>query len=196
MFKVSLVRCLLFGAMSMIAGQLPNIYYLAIGRPRQSFGGSDPVWWLLYVVGALGSIAISAALCLHQRDIVTGVPTKAVAKLWEAARRLPAILGVTLLVMLIAVASVGFSRRSSWWVPTAWTMRPRVSELASCSFMSRSSACSSCSPGRRCCSNVCPPLAALRYSFSLVFGNWWRTAAVLQSRSSSCSSSISSWRRP
>src|SRR5688572_21123353 len=31
-FKVSLVRCLLFGALAMIAGQLPNIYSLATGK--------------------------------------------------------------------------------------------------------------------------------------------------------------------
>ncbi len=36
-FKVSLVRCLLFGAIAMIAGQLPNISSLAVGQRFDSY---------------------------------------------------------------------------------------------------------------------------------------------------------------
>jgi hypothetical protein len=179
MFKVTFVRCLAFGPLWIIVGQLPNIYHLAIGRPRQSFGGNDPLWWLLYILGALGSITISAALCLHQRDIVTGVPTKAVAQLGAAARRLPAILGVTLLILLLVVFPVGIFAGilvgSGAFPQSASAVAGIALLVLYVGFISVLFAFA----WPALLLDGFAPLAAMRYSFRLALGNWWRTAAVL-----------------
>jgi hypothetical protein len=178
MFKVSFVRCLAFGPLWIIVGQLPNIYHLAIGRPRQSFGGNDPVWWGLYVLGAVGSIVVSAALILHQRDIVSGVPTKAVAKLLESLRRLPVLLGFVLLslaVALVPVALAYFSMRSGVSSPSLGTA---LVGLIIVIFLSYLSVLLTIAWTALLIDRL-SPIAALRYAYRIVSGNWWRTFAVM-----------------
>lgn len=180
-FKMTFVRCLAFGPLWIIVGQLPNIYHLAIGRPRQSFGGSDPVWWLLYIVGALGSIALSAALCLHQRDIVRGVPTRAIAQLAVAARRLPAILGVSILILLLVVVPAGifagilFSATGGPNLNSVSTLVGGAVLILYVGFLSILFAFA----WPALLLDGFAPVAAMQYSFNLALGNWWRTAAVL-----------------
>jgi hypothetical protein len=179
MFKVSFVRCLWFGPLIMIFGQLPNIYHLAIGRPRQAFGGSDPVWWVLYAVGSLGSIAISAGLCLHQRDIVTGVPTKALPKLLQGLRVLPAVIGLTVLILLIVGIPIGMFA-AAIFASGASVSSPVVLIggfllILYFTFASVQFAFS----WQALLFDRMSPFASLRYSFRLALGNWWRAAAVL-----------------
>ena len=103
-FKVSLVRCLLFGAVAMIAGQLPNIYSLARG---DAFGGylrGDPVTIALAVLGSVLAVYFSAVILIRQREVAQGSRRAIRAELAEGLRRLPALLGVTLLSLaLLAV---------------------------------------------------------------------------------------------
>ena len=103
-FKVSLVRCVLFGAVAMIAGQLPNIYSLARG---DAFGGylrGDPVTIALAVLGSVLAVYFSAVILIRQREVAQGSRRAIRAELAEGLRRLPALLGVTLLSLaLLAV---------------------------------------------------------------------------------------------
>jgi hypothetical protein len=179
MFKVTFVRCLAFGPLWIIVGQLPNIYHLAIGRPRQSFGGNDPLWWLLYILGALGSITISAALCLHQRDIVTGVPTKAVVQLAAAARRLPAILGVTLLIVCLVAFPTGIFAGILFSGGTLPQSAGAVAGVVLLILYVASISILFAFAWPAVLLDGFAPIAAMRYSFRLALGNWWRTAAVL-----------------
>ena len=109
-FQVSLVKCLLYGAVSMIAGQLPNIYFIAIGRPLRAFGGGDPLWAALYCVGAVIMLVMYAALLFRQHGIAAGQRLGTRVELSMAVRKLPAYLALivlSVLVMLIGPALVG-----------------------------------------------------------------------------------------
>ena len=56
-FGATLLRCLPYAVTGKIVGQLPNIYYLLTGRVRTlGFAFSDPLWWLLAVVGMAAAI--------------------------------------------------------------------------------------------------------------------------------------------
>jgi hypothetical protein len=103
-FKASLVRCLLFGAMAMIAGQLPNIYSLAIGEPFGAYLHGEPVTVVLAVIGSVIAVYFSAVMLLRQREVARGGRQSTRAELALAWRRLPAVVGVTAVsVFLLAI---------------------------------------------------------------------------------------------
>ena len=89
-FRISLVACLLYGALSMIAGQLPNIYFIATGRPLTSFGNGDPVWIALYFVGMLASFVFWGAVLLRQWGLAIGERMSSGAAFRQSTRKLPA----------------------------------------------------------------------------------------------------------
>ena len=103
-FKVSLVRCLLFGAVAMIAGQLPNIYSLARGEPFGGYLRGDPVTIVLAVLGSVIAVYFSAVILIRQREVAQGGRRPMRVELVEGLRRMPALLGVTAVsIALLAV---------------------------------------------------------------------------------------------
>src|SRR6185503_3849726 len=95
-FKVSLVRCLLFGAVAMIAGQLPNIYSLARGEPFGGYLRGDPVTIVLAILGSVIAVYFSAVILIRQQEIAQGGRRPIRAELAEGLQRMPTLIGVTL----------------------------------------------------------------------------------------------------
>jgi hypothetical protein len=95
-FKVSLVRCLLFGAVAMIAGQLPNIYSLARGEPFGGYLRGDPITIVLAALGSVIAVYFSAVILIRQQEVAQGGRRQIRVELAEGLRRMPALLGVTL----------------------------------------------------------------------------------------------------
>ncbi len=154
-FQISLLPCLLYGVASTIAGQLPNIYFVASGRPLQALGGRSPLWWALYCAGALVALLMSAALQLRQRTIATGRPVSARAEIAEAMRRLPAL--VLMFIVLLIAIGVGML---ALVIPGIYLMTALVLAWPALLFGGKG------------------PLQALGYSLRLVVGNWWRTTTI------------------
>jgi hypothetical protein len=155
-FQAALARCLPHGMLSMIAGQLPNIYQLAMGRSMQPLGGGDPVWWILYAIGTALALVLWSAMLLRQRSTVDGQPVNALTELKEALRRIPALIGLLLLIALMVAGGVILLILPGIYLATA-------SSLAWPALMVE----------RR------SPLDAVRQSLRLVKGNWWRVSAVI-----------------
>jgi hypothetical protein len=108
-FKISLLRCLLFGAVAMIAGQLPNIYSLARGQPFGGYLRGDPLTILLAVIGSLVAVYFSAVILIRQREAAQGSRRAIRAELAEGLRRMPTLIGVTWLsLLLLALAPATF----------------------------------------------------------------------------------------
>jgi hypothetical protein len=178
-FKASAVRCLVLGPLAIICGQAPNIYHLAMGQARASFGGNDPVWWGLYVLGALASMTFTSALIMHQHDIVAGVPTRAIDKLKKAIRGLPALVGMAILILLVGGALPGMLMLAAWYTEfnmalVIWRLAMIVAVVLSIYLLIGLSL--------TWCALLIDRVSgpnALRYSLSLVRGNWWRTVLIL-----------------
>jgi hypothetical protein len=155
-FQASLLKCLPHGVLSMIAGQLPNIYFLAIGRPFHDFGGGDPLWWTLYALGTLLGLFIWSAMLLRQRSIASQEAVELRTELGEALRRMPAVVGLfTLSLALLAVGIVALILPGLYLtigLSLSWLIL-LIERLG--------------------------PIAAVRRSLHLVRGSWWRTALVL-----------------
>src|SRR5581483_5622473 len=71
-YRVTLLGCLPFGVLAIVAGQLPNIYLIARHRPLRQFGGGDPLWFVLYGLGVFLSIAFVNVIVLRQGSAMTG----------------------------------------------------------------------------------------------------------------------------
>lgn len=109
-YRATLVKCLLLAACGVIAGQLANIYILARGRPLASGPNAlqmltvqmrDPVIVTLTIVGGLLTVAFYAAIVLRQRALIRD--GAASGEFLTALRRLPAIIGLAILIVIGAV---------------------------------------------------------------------------------------------
>jgi len=172
-FKVSLVRCLLFGAMAMIAGQLPNIYSLARGEPFGGYLHGDPITIGLAVLGGAIAVYFSGVMLIRQREVAQGSRRAIRVELAEGLRRMPALLGVTvasLAVLAIVPALLFFSERmppgarmpmiiasAVLAVPVVWLL-PGLAMAVVVAVLTRSDV-----------------LASLKQGIWLAYRSWWRT---------------------
>jgi hypothetical protein len=174
-FKASLVRCLLFGAIAMIAGQLPNIYSLAIGQPFDAYLRGEPVSIALAIIGSIATVYFSGVMLLRQREVAQGQRRSTRAELEHAFRRLPALLGVTIVVLAViaAAALLVIAGWADWFkginpvvldvvlallgLPLIWLL-PGLAIAVAVSVLTERGIFSS-----------------LRQGVSLVIGSWWRT---------------------
>ncbi|HEY1283411.1 MAG TPA: hypothetical protein VGE96_02925 [Steroidobacteraceae bacterium] len=178
-FQVSLVRCLLYGAAGMIAGQLPNIYSVLGRKPLTRVNLLDPELIALYVVSSLLSLIIYCALVLRQYSIVTGRRRAMLAELAETLRRFPSILGVALIWFVMAGIWVVFLMTAMGTLamaPTLRTITLTVGFVLALLMVYFLNPLSFAMPaviidGRRASD-------AVRYGLMLVKGNWWRTAVI------------------
>src|SRR5690348_53676 len=100
-FKITLLRCLPYGVLATVAGQLQNIYTIVTGRTLRSFTNSDPIWWLLYVLGALLGGALLNAIFVRQATMAAGTPSLGWDALKEALRKTPATLAMGVLGLAV-----------------------------------------------------------------------------------------------
>jgi hypothetical protein len=155
-FQASVIKCLPYGILSMIAGQLPNIYLLAMGRPLHEFGHGDPTWWGLYVVGTLLGLFIWGAMLLRQRSIATHKATDARLEFMESLKRMPAVAGLFVVIIVLLFAGFVALILPGLYLMVALSLSWLILLIE----------------GRG-------PIDSAKRSVHLVKGNWWRTLIVL-----------------
>ena len=174
-FKVSLLRCLLFGAVAMIAGQLPNIYSLARGQPFGGYLRGDPLTILLAVLGSIIAVYFSAVLLIRQREVAQGGRRAIRAELADGLRRMPTLIGVTWLSLaLLALAPATFlmaeAERFAPSMGLAFTVASAVLAVPVLWLL----------PGLAmavvvAALNPTGVFAALKQGIGLAYRSWWRT---------------------
>jgi hypothetical protein len=181
-FRISLVSCLLYGALSMIAGQLPNIYLIATGKPLVSFGNGDPAWIALYIVGTLITLVFWGAMLFRQRGIAVGNRMAGRAELWGAIRKLPASVGVMLIMIVFlvftgAVVALIVTMLGIPFVPASFLAIFAIALIISIPVVYFSTPL--VVAGVSLLLEDTGPWRSFRYSLRLIRGSWWRTTAVL-----------------
>jgi hypothetical protein len=194
-FRATLFKSLPYSVLATLAGQLQNIYLIVTGRPLHKFGGGDPLWWALYVLGALVGCSLVNAILIRQATIAAGSqPTGSVATLApgspvgspppsasssqpagsvalrEGFRKAPAAIAMILLTAApIALCFVPLAAvpppYRTWTLLVLGVFATYIIVLLACSW---------------------PALVlgqkgfwgSLRYSAHLVRGNWWRTLMI------------------
>ncbi len=151
-FKVTLVKCLPYGLLAMVASQLQSIYDVATGRP---LGSGDALWWLFFLLGMLVSIALWSAVILRQKALLEGLPSPAGQDLSAALRKLPIMVAALVLALLAVLAGLVFLVLPGIYLAVAFSLGAQAVLLS----------------GKR-------PVEALRYSLRLVSGNALRAFTV------------------
>src|SRR5215831_5359346 len=112
-YRETFVKCLFFATCGVIAGQLAGIYALvkghslaqgpaAAGMAGMMAAMQDRVFDALYIAGLVLTLIFYAAVILRQRAIITDGEVG--GELSAALRRVPALIGLLLLVALASVA--------------------------------------------------------------------------------------------
>jgi hypothetical protein len=111
-YRATLIRCLVFSALGVLAGQLTNVYGLAKGHRMgggwqgflQAMQGqqADPTYWLLSLVELVLTIVFFAAVLLRQHALIADQAVG--GEVAVGLRRTPAVVGLGLLVLLSAAA--------------------------------------------------------------------------------------------
>jgi hypothetical protein len=106
-FRATLLKCLPFAALSLLAGQLANIYNLLKGGPlQQRLAAHDSVWWLLEIIGYALALMFTSAIVRRQCAIASGQPASPQGELTAALRLVPGLFVVSLLFALATIAGL------------------------------------------------------------------------------------------
>jgi hypothetical protein len=172
-FRATLLTCLPYATVAVIAGQLPNIYYLLSGRgllQTMITQIRDPIWWLLYVLGTLIVIVLWGAILLRQYALATGHAAVTREELATAARRIPG----TLLLFVLSTLAVGV-----WFLParafdgaTRYLIILLALIPATCAALALSSGWSVLLLTGR------GAVASMAHSVRLTRGSWWRLTLI------------------
>lgn len=170
-FKATLVKGLPYGICAVVAQWLPNIYDLGRGGTAHPvLDAGQPVRVVIFVAGVLLALMAWSALLLRQRALIEHRPTSMALELGEAFRRLPSFFLAT--VLFLALVGGGFALLT--FVPQQYRVGLRFMLLVLGTYLAVLLSCTwpAVLLARQ------HPLGALRQSVRLVWGNWWRTAAV------------------
>jgi hypothetical protein len=102
-YRATVVRCVLLAGLGLLASQLWRLYALARGLPVTSLPSMlkllrDPTVFALYLTGALLQVILLSAVLLRQYRLISGPDPG--GDVGAATRRLPAIIGLGILVSL------------------------------------------------------------------------------------------------
>jgi hypothetical protein len=86
------------------------MYDLATGHPivpttLRAQQSHDPLWWSLFVVAVFAAVTLTNAVFLRQYALATGRPAATATELSSAARRVPGILLIGILMSLAVMAT-------------------------------------------------------------------------------------------
>jgi len=108
-FRATLLTCLLFAGLAVIASEMATLYKLASHHPLVSLlRERDPVFWLLYVLGWLLAVVLYSAMLLRQHAVLSSPKPAVGGEVGTVVQRLP---GLVLLWILLSVATFG------WFIP-------------------------------------------------------------------------------
>jgi hypothetical protein len=168
-FRLSLLKCLPYATLAIIAGQLSTLYYLWRGRVPV-LDTNDPIGVTIYGVGTLIFVMLAMTILLRQSSIAAGRPVGGSAELLNTLKRAPGIVAISLLggaaVALLIVPALALAppyRTAGVIVMLA----PAIYVWIALSF-----ALPAMVLARK------GVLASIAYSFRLVRGNWWRVTAI------------------
>ena len=168
-FRVSLLKCLPYATLAILAGQLATFYDFSRGRMPSPKDMNDPIWVALYTVGTVLAVILWMATLLRQSTVAAG-RTASRTDLLDVLKNAPAIAAISLLsgtavaVLILPPLTLAEPYRS---VGLAVMLVPAVYIFVALSLSL---------PARMLAHKGV--IQSLMYSLELIRGNWWRTAAI------------------
>ncbi|HEY1898592.1 MAG TPA: hypothetical protein VGG49_02245 [Steroidobacteraceae bacterium] len=184
-FRLSLNATLPYGVIVAICGDLANLRSLAMNAPLQGFDSTDPVWWAWNVAGSILALLFSSALILRQKALAAGERPSLAAELRQSVvllSRLIVCVALCTLAMVVAMLPFGMA------LPMTG-LNPALTNLASVNVGMLLLLIPLSLPGAWLSLGLffapvalilkkLGPIEAMRFSFRLLRGNWWRTSVL------------------
>lgn len=184
-FRLSLGATLPYGVIVAVCGDLANLRNLGMDLPLQSYDSTDPTWWAWYVAGCILALLFFSALILRQKALAAGERTTAMAELRQAGALLSRlIICIALCILAVSIALLPFS------IALAQTgLNPKMTNLASVNVGMLLLLIPLSLPGAWLSLGLMfaptalllkklGPIEAMRDSFRLLRGNWWRASVL------------------
>ncbi|HXO64379.1 MAG TPA: hypothetical protein VN882_06735 [Steroidobacteraceae bacterium] len=172
-FLATVVKCLPYALVAVVAEQLPNIYYIVTGRGvllAMFTAVKDPRWLLFDGIGLAIAMFLCSAMLLRQRALVTGGAAALAPELTAVLRRAPALMLLVVLWVAVVLAcllpALAFGQPLNivvaivMLVPASFIMLALCASWPSLILTGRSAA------------------ASLVHSWHLTSGSLWRLSAV------------------
>lgn len=169
-FKVTLIRALPYGIVAVIAQQITSLYSFGRVAPAHALFANPVVGGAVFVLGVLLALLAWSSMLLCQRSIVEHRVTSTSAELGTALRRMVSFVPATLLFLAVVAGDFALL----WVLPPAYRAQVRIVLLVVSAYLAILLSCT----WPAVLFGGLGPVAALRQSARLVWGNWWRVALV------------------
>jgi hypothetical protein len=184
-FRLSFGATLPYGVIVAICGDLANLRNISLDLPLQSFDSTDPIWWAWNVAGSILALLFASALILRQKALAAGERISALSEMRQAAvllSRLIVCVALSTVAISLALLPVGVA------VPMTG-LNPGLTSLASVKVGMLLLLIPLSLPGAWLSLGLffappalilrkLGPFEAMRVSFRLLRGNWWRTSVL------------------
>ena len=153
--------------------------------PPQSFDSTDPVWWAWNVAGTILALLFVSALILRQKALAAGERTSVMLEMRQAA----VLLSRLIVCVALSTVAVSFALLPFALALPMTGLNPSLTNLASANVgmllllipLSLPAAWLSLglffAPPALVVKKL-GPIEAMRVSFRLLRGNWWRTSVL------------------
>ena len=169
-FKVTLIRALPYGIGAVIAQQISSLYKFSGVAPAHSVLSTPAVGRGAFVLGVLLALLAWASMLLCQQAIVEHRPTSARAELGAALRRMVSFVPATVLFLVVVAGDFMLL----WALPGEYRVQARIPLLLVSLYLAILLSCT----WPAVLFGGLGPIAALRQSMRLVWGNWWRLTLI------------------
>lgn len=156
LFRRTVLVCLPWSLVAVVAGNLPTAYQLLSGQRLELWALKDPFWWLLIFAAVLANVWVWTFIVRRQLGVARGAPRPFAVDAAAALHRLPHSLGVVLWAMTLVL--VGLLLLVVPGVYLGIALWPSLTVLTAEEGGIRST---------------------VDRSLQLVRGNWWHTATIL-----------------
>lgn len=167
LFRGTLARCLPWSMLSVLAGQAPRALEMLREGVAAPPSQKDALWWIATLVGGVLNLLLFQLMLLRQQAVAYGVARSLRAEMATVLRGSPGSLLMNLLWSLPFIVLGAAAGATAWGVVLLVALPALWSGVGGmfCNYLRLLDAQA--------------PLAALRGSFRLIAGHWWRTAGVL-----------------
>jgi hypothetical protein len=184
-FRLSFTGALPYGVIVAVCGDLANLRNLSMDLPLQSFDSTDPAWWAWNVAGSILVLLFGSALILRQKALATGEHGSFVAELRQSA----VLLSRLIVCVALSTVAVSFALLPVAMALPETGLNPASTSLAGVNVGMLLLLIPLSLPGAWLSLGLffappalvvkkLGPIEAMRVSFRLLRGNWWRTSVL------------------
>ncbi|HEY6454619.1 MAG TPA: hypothetical protein VIY90_04980 [Steroidobacteraceae bacterium] len=188
-FRLTLAATLPYAILIAICGNLANLRNISLDLPLQniltlqSADSSDPIWWAWNVAGSILALLFGSALLLRQKALAAGESTSALAEVRQACvllSRLIVCVALSTFAVSLALLPCIYALPMTGLTP-ALTNLAALNPIMLLALIPLSVPAAWLSLGLLFAPvvvvlNKRGPIEAMRVSFRLLRGNWWRTS--------------------